>query len=160
MLKKILEGLVLVDLQQAVKSGKNLSDLGVDKISVEGDSLQDIYTNFLKTLDNTAENVVNGSWEETYDDPDEGEVTEEVERKCHEVYLGYSPKKDVFVSAFDVFTGDDESAGIVLWKIKNAKGVLISDELDDGYVGVYGSNGWYSKGKDKNFKDIIDIRLD
>jgi len=79
--------------------------------------------------------------------------------KAQEVYLGYLPNDDLFISGWDLFE-DGSSIDYVVIKINNMKAEIKNnynlyrqDEL------FYDGGGSYEQ-LHKKFKDLVDIRLD
>ena len=82
------------------------------------------------------------------------------DRDLQESYLGYVPSKDMFITGFDMWEGDDNPAGIAKWIINDNQSFrLIDEEIDYGSDMMYGKNGAYHMLHSK-YHDLIDIRLD
>ena len=98
-------------------------------------------------------------WEEI--DPETGEEYTEydiVTIDGQECYLGYIPSKDIFISGWDLWMGEDSPAGIVQLRFNNGQFEVIEAEKR-GYGMFYGRNGEYNN-LHKRYHDLVDIRLD
>ncbi len=104
-----------------------------------------------------------------YDNGEEYEY--EAELDGQEVYLGYVPSKDKFISCYDMFMYHDAGAGdsgvgIIEFIIKSGKvKILKVDDTSDRDHGLFYNNknraADYTLEKlHKKYKDLVDIRLD
>lgn len=86
-----------------------------------------------------------------------------------EVYLGYVPKKDIFVIGFDAFfeheseeddmQDPDWEHGSLWAAVKYSNGKAKADDLDMAHFGFYDKNGGL-KAVRRSYPGIVDLRLD
>lgn len=154
------------ELLEVIKDKEKASDYFSDNLLYNGENIFVFYMDFLNWFEKNTKNLKNETWTEEFCDDVEDEESgewyedcydEDVSRSKQEVYLGYLPSKDLFVTCFDVWEGDDSAAGIVYWSYN--KKFKIHDENIDYSGHVYSKFGLFGK-IHKKHKDLVDIRLD
>lgn len=165
----LLEAKAIKDIELTTKgiTDRQVSDAWSENLFYKDEKVIDFYMKFLGWLENHAEDLKPTSWTETMSDDEQdddgnwynNEYEEEIRRELQESYMGYIPSKDMFVTGFDMWEGDDNPAGIVYWKYDGKKFKVISEEVDYSSSMMYGTNGAYKK-LQKKHKDLIDVRLD
>ena len=122
-----------------------------------GHNLFEIYVNDSKIY-NALE--LDTSWKETIHDDYGYPYEETVKREGQESYLGYVPSQDLFISGYDMWEGEENPAGIVLFKIDAGGNISITKaDIDYGSSMMYGKRGALPKLHNK-YPDLVDIRLD
>ena len=125
------------------------------------------YMKFLDYFNQNTRELEDTQWDEEVCEEEQDEDgewyddcwMETVERRKQESYTGYIPSKDIFITGYDMWEGDDDLAGIVYWSYDGRRFKIISENMDYGSNMMYGRNGAHKKLKKKH-SDLVDLRLD
>lgn len=161
-----MKKIVPTNLIDLIKDKKNVSELWSDNDNVLYNNVN-LFKTYMEVLEqvynNELENINSNSYDIELIDEDDEVYVETITPELQEVYLGYDIEENVFISLFDMWVGDDNPCGKMIWKInENGSFEILLDEILYNYNMTYGKNGYYTKVilNEVNRKNYIDIRLD